>query len=468
MRAGGAELLAALRGLGRPVALEGESRLPLTGIADHALSWAQWFADTDAPGVLRAHWFERRHMMHHIRRWNRDRSAELQSAWVNGCGVLIWDDVFGVWVGWSERDRATLRAMLRVQRALAGLLQLGEWTPLCDLHPAASAAGVHGHRYELDGVCFWALINRADTDYDGPLFASDRACWDLTAGGVLEPGLGTVRGRVPARSIAGFASAQNKARLPDGSPAFEVLRRLAESAEPIDGSSGFPARPVVPVEGPPAARRAAAPEGTVRLLAGRRQLRVTFRRRETGQGDETPWIGVWKPSPPDLHEVVERLDEVLVGNVAVDRSEVSVAEYAAFLDATGYRPRVRHRFLAGGGGPDEPVTGVDLDDARAFAQWRGGRLPTPGEWQLAMYAGAERRRPLVWNWTDSERTDGVTRYALLKGGSDFAAGGSHWYVDGGERPPEWELKLVLPGGGLQRSNRIGFRCAYDLGEEGLQ
>ena len=98
---------------------------------EHALSWAQWFADTDVPGVLRAHWFERRHMMHHTRRWNRDHSVELQSAWVNGCGVLVWDDVFGVWVGWNARDRATLRAMRPVQRAFADVLRDGTWTPLC-------------------------------------------------------------------------------------------------------------------------------------------------------------------------------------------------------------------------------------------------------------------------------------------------------------------------------------------------
>ena len=62
-----------------------------------------------SPGVLRARWFERRHMLHHTRRWNRDHSDELQSSWMNGAGMLVWDAVFGSWVGWNERDRATLR-----------------------------------------------------------------------------------------------------------------------------------------------------------------------------------------------------------------------------------------------------------------------------------------------------------------------------------------------------------------------
>ena len=94
------------------VALEGESTLPLARTSDHHLSWAQWFADSNVPGVLRARWFERRHMLHHTRRWNRDHAEELHSAWLNGVGVLVWENVFGAWVGWNERDKELLRAML--------------------------------------------------------------------------------------------------------------------------------------------------------------------------------------------------------------------------------------------------------------------------------------------------------------------------------------------------------------------
>ena len=39
--------------------------------------------------------------MHHVRRWHRDHAEELQSAWLNGIGVMVWEVVFGVWVGWS-------------------------------------------------------------------------------------------------------------------------------------------------------------------------------------------------------------------------------------------------------------------------------------------------------------------------------------------------------------------------------
>src|SRR5205085_359953 len=54
------------------VILESELALPVEAIPIHHASWAQWFNDSPAPGVLRNKWFERRHMMHLIRRWDLD------------------------------------------------------------------------------------------------------------------------------------------------------------------------------------------------------------------------------------------------------------------------------------------------------------------------------------------------------------------------------------------------------------
>ena len=126
--------------------------------------------------------------------------------------------------------------------------------------------------------------------------------------------------------------------------------------------------------------------------------------------------------------------------------------------STGPAPRGRFAIAV----REEPVTGLSLAEARAYAAERGARLPTEDEWQLAAEAGVlERNEPLVWNWTESEHTDGRTRFAIVKGGSAFKAEGSDWYVDGGPQPPEFSLQLLLAGP-LQRSDRIGFRLAVDL------
>jgi sulfatase modifying factor 1 len=378
-------LRAALDAVRPGVALEGESTLPLAHIRDHHLSWAQWFSDSSVPGVLRARWFEQRHMLHHTRRWNRDHAAELHSAWLNGVGVLVWENVFGAWVGWNERDKELLRAMLSVQRQHADLLATGEWTPLAAASPDTR---VVASRWTDGETTLWALANRGDA-YAGAV--------------------GELEVEIPALGIAAFVGSE------------QVMVAGGRDAS-------FPAREAVRVPAP-VVRVEAVPEGFVAVEP--RPLTARFRRRETGTYGEAPYIEEWKPLPPRLHDFVEVERPAPPGRFAISVRGIQ--------------------------------TGLDLAGARAYAASVGARLPTEDEWQLAAEAGVlDLSGPRVWNWTESEHSDGRTRFAILKGGSDWEAAGSDWYVDGGPQEPSYSLKLLLLGGGMARSPRIGFRLAVDL------
>jgi sulfatase-modifying factor enzyme 1 len=367
------------------VAFEGESTLPLARVCDHHLSWAQWFSDSPVPGVLRARWFEQRHMLHHTRRWNRDHAEELHSAWLNGVGMLVWENVFGAWVGWNDRDKALLRAMLPVQRRYAELLATGDWTPLAAASPDAR---VIASRWTDGETTLWALANR---------------------GYAYEGQVGELEVEIPTHGIAAFV----------GSEQLMVTG---------GGDATFPAREAVRVPAP-VVRVDAVPDGFAAVEP--RPLTAVFRRRETGTYGEAPYVEEWKPLPPRLHD---------------------------FLEVE--RPAPRGRFAIS---VRDVKTGLDLAEARAHAASLGARLPTEDEWQLAAEAGLldfSGRR--VWDWTESEHSDGRTRFAILKGGSEWKAEGSEWYVDGGPQDPRYSLKLLLLGGGLQRSPHIGFRLAVDL------
>lgn len=80
---------------------------------------------------------------------------------------------------------------------------------------------------------------------------------------------------------------------------------------------------------------------------------------------------------------------------AIDRTEVTNAEYAEFVKATGHAPppAVWDGDRPKPGEEQLPVSNVSLDDARAFAAWRSQRdkvtyrLPTEEEWEFAARGG---------------------------------------------------------------------------------
>ena len=68
----------------------------------------------------------------------------------------------------------------------------------------------------------------------------------------------------------------------------------------------------------------------------------------------------------------------------------------------------------------------------------------------------------TWEWTESDRSDGRTRFCILKGGCWYRAAGSIWYADGGPQPTHHAAKFPLMWSGLDRCSTIGFRCVVDM------
>lgn len=515
----GAESFRAKLDAVRPgVALESEIALPLERVHDHHLSWAQWFDDSAAPGVLRNKWFERGHQQHQIKRWDRDHTGELHSGWMNGSGVLVWENVFGTWNGWCNRDKSILRSMLPIQRRFADLFTGERWTPLVEtLQP-----DVYASLWETDGLRLWTLVNRSDREITGrilePAFAEGEKAWDLVMGQAAQvgrryqgrPGAGNVvmpvLGFLPARGVGAYLAAK-----PDGLPADfpAFLERQHALLGRADWSTKFPERVAVRLAGDPAgasvpviASAAQAPADMVRIPGGRVRLKIEFRVRECGFHDSThPHFATRFPA---LHQPITFEREVELQPYAMDAALVTNTQYAAFLTASGYQPREPAAFLKHWvnnapppGFEDHPVVFVSLADARAYARWAGKRLPTEDEWQFAAQGSDERRYPWgnemlpgrcnggetrgttpvrafpdgrspfacydmcgnVWQWTESERSDGRTRFAILRGGSFYRRGGSSWYFDDGPQPVTFAAKLLLHWPGLDRSANVGFRCA---------
>ena len=430
------------------VVFESQSFAPMESLETHHMCWAELFEDSEAPGVLRNKWFERRHMQHVIHRWRSDHAQELQLAWMNGVGVVVWENVFGSWNGWCERDASYLRLMSAAQHEFAEYFVEAKWSPLRD----AAAHGVYASSWELRGNCLWTLVNRTDTWREASIGCADSCiAIDILAGGrLLCAGDPVVMVELPPNGIGGVLVTPDRtldASLSDYQHQ-QALRWQTLSTESTRLKLDVTASPV--------------PQGPKVDY----ERIVQYRVRECGLYTGAVATDVSGNALPNLHESALFVESTSRHEAIVQAMPVTNGDFHHFLSETGYRPVHAQNFLEhwDEGAPavgswDDSVVWIDLDDARAYAQWLGGRLPTEHEWQFAAENGALTfPRPRVWNWTESVRTDGRTRFCILKGGADFQAQGSHWYADGGHQTPQFAAKYLLLWAGLDRCGTIGFRC----------
>lgn len=174
----------------------------------------------------------------------------------------------------------------------------------------------------------------------------------------------------------------------------------------------------------------------------------------------------------------------------IDQTEVTNAQYARFLDETGYEP-LKYISARMWTDPDMPAVVLQWIDAAEYAAWAGKRLPTEAEWEKAARGTDGRFWPWgnFWDGTLLSGNDGTglkdgykefapvgifPQSASVYGALDMAGNAWEWVAD--EYDPEYYTYApsvnprgpdsgdghVLKGGGWAE-NKAFTRCAGRVG-----
>lgn len=135
----------------------------------------------------------------------------------------------------------------------------------------------------------------------------------------------------------------------------------------------------------------------------------------------------------------EAFSVVLDHDYYIAAHEITNAQYKRFVDATGHRPPVEHDtdgepepVWQGNSFPAEfanhPVSGVSWQDAVAYCEWAGLRLPTEPEWESAARGTDGRAFPWGDEWDPGRCPNATIERTGTAAVYDFETGRSPWGI----------------------------------------
>ena len=120
---------------------------------------------------------------------------------------------------------------------------------------------------------------------------------------------------------------------------------------------------------------------------------------------------------------------VHVSTYYIGRFPVTNQDYKEFINCTGYKPPIhwqRGTFPTGMG--QHPVVNVSWIDARAFADWSGGRLLTEAEWEKAAKGQEEWPYPWGERFVEGERCNSNNNIGMTTAVNEFPEGRSPYGI----------------------------------------
>ncbi|KAH7462090.1 Formylglycine-generating enzyme [Phytophthora ramorum] len=399
----------------KPLVATPEGGVPTAFLSNNPMSWGYFFGYSHFPPVARAKFLETRHMVQICARWSLDKTAELLTAFFNGAGYVVWENVWGIWNAMTEREDETAKRMFAILRKFGLVVSTGEWTP----YYALKGDGLFASAFSLEGSgeTLYTVISTAQNDktFELPLT-------DAQLGGHV---------RVYDVYHGVELQSQNGGNNSDGSFVQVTLEPRGFGAILVTKSSDDLAQFLNEMQA--MTTKSLSKYSTTRNLLQQQLVRNSSSvdgHSETGTGDDDMvrvsgtanwWFNVsgvqiepvaaWTPNAAQFGTGVQfpwehrpwnnHSTRLFVQDFLIDKHPVTNAQYLSFLKASGYSPKSVGRFLlhwenregipaswsVAAGLEQSPVVHVSREDADAYASFYGKRLPHDWEWQYVASNG---------------------------------------------------------------------------------
>lgn len=440
-------------------------------------SWAQTVKPINNQGVLALKWIIPDHLQLRIARGNTDRQDQMAFTWINGQGIIVWENLFGIMNKWNAKDRQTIRRLNPIWQQYYKLYTSDTWKP----YLPTDNQKINTSSWENNEMRIWNVVANTSLKSGKVMFDSDprfAQYFDLWTGEKLQ----LVNGKI-SLDIDRFGCVLGTKGIPS-----KLLLALLEKQK-LEYAKSLPVYDlyatvlsIKEAKAPPQIINQNQKNYTAELLkikGGEFNFTVKHAQRE---GDCYPDRDAVKET--DYKYVKENGFNFIIHHqhsalpdYSIMPKAVTNADFEIFLNRSGYKPSNGDNFLKHWQGkvcPDkikhEPVVYVSLEDARAYSAWAGMRLPTEWEWQEAAETQGDKFIfNKVWEWNESERFDGYNRFVTLRGGCEswqlktsrwYFGGGTSYFKNapGGKQPIDFHCKYFLMYEGMDRAATLGFRC----------
>lgn len=445
-----------------PLVATPEGGVPTAFLRNNPISWGYFLGYSQFPPVSRAKFLEPRHMVQVCARWSQNKMVELQAAFFNGIGYVLWENVWGIWNPMTEREDEAAKRIFTILRKFSFAVTSAAWKPYA-----------HGSRDENlyasefpaveRGGWLYTVISASDrpTIFRLPLTASQTTSgiriYDVYHGKELkerkDDAASNSTSSDPCVQIklepygfgAIFVAVRDKVVV-DGLDEFLEQMQTMTRTRLAEFSMRRPLLKQELVRSENSMRRENGESGDLGGLADMLPIRGSDNWWFNVSGVQIEPVVAWTPTwsqfgtgvqfpwenrPWNNHSV-----RLTIRDFHIGKYPVTNLEYSRFLRASKYKPKSLERFLAHWRNridarsgdfnqvqdwkvprhlEKSPVVYVAREDADAFARFYDVRLPHDWEWQYVASNGE--------------------KYNLYPWGSDIGDGSRMHKVSREKNPP---------------------------------